>query len=174
MTRIAPVGADAVLPAFDTARRLYGWLPNTIRVMARGSNAADLYLKAVELNAHGAVLPLARERIAVHVAESNGCEYCRAAHTLAARAIERSTRADDRQVRAQVEFATRMLRTRGQLSDEDLNQARDGGIDDQTMVDIAAVIAENVLGNLINNLARTELDPSLQRCAHAMTREETA
>jgi len=48
MTRIEPVRADLQLRAFDTARRRYGWLPNTIRVMARGSNAADLYLKAGE------------------------------------------------------------------------------------------------------------------------------
>lgn len=165
MTRIEPVGADAQLPAFDTARRRYGWLPNTIRVMSRGTNAADLYLTAGEFNARGTVLPLARERIAIHVAETNGCEYCRTAHTLAASAIARSAHADDRDVRAQVTFARRMLDTRGRLSDEDINTARAARIDDQTMVDIAAVIAENVLGNLINNIARTELDPQLRRPA---------
>lgn len=40
------------------------------------------------------------------------------------------------------------------MSDIELAQAREDGIDDQTMVDIAAVVAENLLGNLINNLAR--------------------
>ncbi|WP_158070279.1 MULTISPECIES: carboxymuconolactone decarboxylase family protein [unclassified Mycobacterium] len=155
--------ADAALPAFDTARRRYGWLPNTIRVMARGTNAADLYLAAGEFNARGAVLPLARERIAIHVAETNGCEYCRTAHTLAARALARPGHADNQSVDAQVEFATRMLRSRGRLSDEDLDHARAAGIDAQTMIDIAAVIAENMLGNLINNLARTELDAMLRQ-----------
>src|SRR5690349_24940896 len=106
MTRIEPVGAEAALAAFDTARRRYGWLPNTIRVMARGSNAADLYLKAGEYNAHGAVLAPARELIAIHVAELNGCDYCRTAHILALRAICRSTVADNRYVRAQLDFST--------------------------------------------------------------------
>lgn len=168
MTRIEPVHADATLPAFDTARRRYGWLPNTIRVMARGTNAADLYLTAGECNARGTVLPLARERIAIHVAETNGCEYCRTAHTLAAGALARRADADNRDVRAQVKFATRMLHTRGQLTDEDLDDARASGIEVQTMIDIAAVIAENLLGNLINNLARTELDPMLRQ--RAMTK----
>jgi hypothetical protein len=36
------------------------------------------------------------------------------------------------------------------------------------MLDIVAVIAENVLGNLINNLAATTLDPQLQRAAQAL------
>ncbi len=173
MTRIDPVGAEAQLPAFDIARRRYGWLPNTIRVMARGSNAADLYLKAGEFNAHGTVLPLARELIAIHVAETNGCDYCRTAHTLAAQAIGGSTDSDNRDVRAQLDFATRMLHSRGHLSDEAFNHARAEGIEDQTMVDIAAVIAENVLGNLINNLARTELDATLQQRASATTRAGT-
>ncbi|OBK48021.1 carboxymuconolactone decarboxylase family protein [Mycobacterium sp. 1081908.1] len=171
MTRVEPVRADTPLAAFDTARGRYGWLPNTIRVMARGTNAADLYLAAGEFNARGTVLPLARERIAIHVAETNGCEYCRTAHTLAARAVARTADADHRDVEAQVEFAARMLHTRGQLSDADLDDARTAGIDAQTMIDVAAVIAENMLGNLINNLARTELDPMLRQRA---TREEIA
>ncbi len=172
MTGIEPVGAEAQLPAFDIARRRYGWLPNTIRVMARGSNAADLYLRAGESNAHGTVLPLARELIAIHVAELNGCNYCRTAHPLAARAIGRSTDADNPNVQAQLEFATRIVRSRGHLSDDDLDQARAEGIDDQTMIDIAAVIAENVLGNLINNLARTELDEVLQQRGRPTTTAE--
>ena len=62
-----------------------------------------------------------------------------------------------------VEVARRILDTRGSLTDAELAQARSAGIDERMLIDIAAIIAENTLGNLINNLARTEIDQVLVR-----------
>jgi hypothetical protein len=69
VNRIEPVAASASMIAFDHARRRSGWLLNAIRLMARGTNAADRHLKPGGLNAGGAVVPLARELIAIEVAE---------------------------------------------------------------------------------------------------------
>jgi AhpD family alkylhydroperoxidase len=158
--RIEPVPADTQRPEFVRARERFGWLPNTVRVMARGSNAAEQYLEAGARNAVGSLSPLARELIAVLVAEANGCEYCRTAHYVAARSLGRET---DRVTDEVLGVARRILETRGALSDEELAQARAVGIDDTMLIDIASVIAENTLGNLVNNLAQTEIDPILVR-----------
>src|SRR4051794_36961628 len=159
--RIEPVPVDQRMPVFDLARERFGWLPNTVRVMARGSNAAEQYLESGARNAEGSVPPLARELIAVMVAEANGCDYCRTAHLLAARALE--THRKDPFIDAVVDVARRVQDSHGALSDAEVERAHAVGIDDRMLVDIAAVIAENTLGNLINNLARTEIDPVLAR-----------
>ena len=159
--RIEPHPESEPLPVFDRARERFGWLPNTIRVMARGTNAADQYLDAGASNAGSTIPPLARELIAVLVAEANGCEYCRTAHLLAARALDSGGR--DETVDAVVEVARRIQGTRGSLADAELAEARSAGIDERMLIDIAAIIAENTLGNLINNLARTEIDQVLVR-----------
>jgi AhpD family alkylhydroperoxidase len=172
MMRIMPAATDLPLSVYDIARQRFGWLPNTIRVMARGTNAAEQYLHAGARNAEGAVPPLARELIAVLVADQNGCDYCRTAHSLAAIALGAPTDShdsraplepDDPHIRAVVALARRIVESHGRLDDVEIAHARASGMDDRMMIDIAAVIAENTLGNLINNLARTELDPVLKK-----------
>jgi len=159
--RIEPVPAGEPVAVFDRARRRFGWLPNTIRVMARGTNAAAQYLDAGAYNADGTIPPLARELVAVMVAEAKGCDYCRTAHLLAARAHDAD--GTDETVEVIVEVARRIHDARGALSDTEIAQARAAGIDERMLVDIVAVIAENTLGNFINNLARTEIDDVLVR-----------
>jgi uncharacterized peroxidase-related enzyme len=159
---------------FARARRRYGWLPNTVRVMARGSVAAELYLTAGDLNAAGTLTAVERELLAVLVATHNGCAYCRIAHGLAARALHvdpagilaagRATSIDPRTA-AILGLAAKVLAHAGRLSDEEVTRARTEGLDDTTMLDIVSVIAENMLGNTINNLANTILDPVLQPAA---------
>jgi len=166
--RIEPVPPSAALPEFDLARSRFGWLPNTIRVMARGTNTAGQYLNAGASNGESSIPPLARELIAVMVAEANGCDYCQTAHLLAAQALQASER--DQDVDAIVTVAGRIHKTRGALSDRDLVDAYAAGLDERMLIDIAAIIAENTLGNLVNNLAQTEIDPILRRAQRkAMT-----
>lgn len=159
--RIAPLPEDQPVPAFDRARERFGWLPNTIRVMSRGTNAAQLYLDMGARNAEGSVPALARELIAVAVAEANGCDYCRTAHLLAARAL--GDQAAEPFIDVIVGVAQRIHDSRGALTDAEVERAHAAGIDDQMLIDIAAVIAENSLGNFINNLAQTEIDPMMVR-----------
>jgi len=179
--RIKPVtdshAGPAALAAFDRARRRYGWVPNTVRVMARGSAAAELYLTAGEVNSGGTLSAVERELVAVLVAARNGCTYCRTAHALAAAALgvgpdgiagAGTATSTDERTAVVLTFAATVLAQAGRLSDADVARARDEGLDDAAMLDIVAVIAENVLGNLVNNLAATTLDPMLQRAARGL------
>lgn len=51
------------------------------------------------------------------------------------------------------------------VDDEDLAATNVVGLDHGTLLDIAAVVTENALGNYVNNIARTPLDPLLMRTA---------
>jgi uncharacterized peroxidase-related enzyme len=165
---------DAARAVFQRARQRYGWLPNTVRVMARGSAAAVLYLTAGELNSAGTLSAVERELLAVLVAAHNGCTYCRTAHGLAARALgveaavvlaASSATSTDPRTATVLGFAAKALATAGRLTDDEVAVARRDGLDDTIMLDIVSVIAENVLGNIVNNLARTTVDPLLEQAA---------
>jgi uncharacterized peroxidase-related enzyme len=174
--RIEPVPKSSTEAAetFATAKAMLGWLPNTVRVMARGASAAELYLRARELNARSGLAPAERELIACLTAAHNRCEYCLTAHSIAARLLEvdvdevllaREGRSSAPRGAAILGFAAALLASKGRVGDEDLARARGAGLTDAELIDIVAVVAENMLGNFVNNLARTELDGPLVRAA---------
>ena len=172
--RIEPVESDDPGHAelFERARRTYRFLPNTIRVMARGSRVAELYLDAGRLNRKGALSALERELVAITTAAFHGCEYCLTAHTLAAQGFGASTadaaaaqegHGGDPRSAALLELALAVLEMRGRVTDAQLSGARAAGLDDTELLDVVAVVVENTLGNLVNNLARTEIDERMLR-----------
>jgi uncharacterized peroxidase-related enzyme len=165
---------DRDVAIFERARRRFGWIPNTLRVMVRSSSTAELYLDAGELNDHTALSPLERELLAVATASYNQCEYCLTAHSLAlvglgASASEvsaaRAGRSDEPRAQALLNFATALLRSRGAVADEDYEAAISAGLEPETLLDVVAIVIENTLGNYVNNLAGTPVDQGLERAA---------
>lgn len=59
---------------------------------------------------------------------------------------------------ALVSFAKKIVRQRGHVADEDIENARKAGIDDGLMMEIVATVALNTLTNYANELAGTEID----------------
>lgn len=159
---------------FGAARERYGWLPNTVRVMARSGSASEIYLAAGELNGRTRLSSVEREAIAVATAVHNRCDYCVIAHSASLEAFgtpaEEVQRAHegtslDPRTRAILAFAVAVLDGRGAVEDADFAAADAAGLDHETLLDIAAVITENTLGNYVNNIARTPLDRVLKRAA---------
>jgi uncharacterized peroxidase-related enzyme len=159
---------------FGAARERYGWLPNTVRVMVRSGSAAEIYLSAGELNGRTGLSAPEREAIAVAVAARNRCEYCLAAHSASLEAFgtpfEEVRRAREGtsinpRTGAVLAFTVAVLDLCGAVEDDDFAAALAAGLDHETLLDIAAVIAENTLGNYVNNIARTPLDQVLKRAA---------
>jgi len=109
-----------------------------------------------------------RARIALVVAEANGCGYCLSAHTyLGARfhgldAAEldanRDGRSSDPKAEAALRFAALVVQRRGQVTDADVAAVRDAGFDDAQVVEIVLHVALNTLTNLVNNTLGTEVD----------------
>jgi uncharacterized peroxidase-related enzyme len=162
---------------FEQARRQYGWLPNTIRVMARGSSAAELYMTAGSLNRGGSLSAVERELLAILVAARNDCDYCLLAHSILARRLGSSAaevleahdaRSPEPRTTAILRFASALLQRMGALTDHELDRARAAGLTDTTLIDILGVVIENCLGNFINNLAQTEPDDVLRTAARKM------
>jgi len=109
-----------------------------------------------------------RERIALAVAEINGCGYCLSAHTYIARNIaklddaeitaNRNGASNDPKADAAVKFAVAVVENRGHVEDADLTAVRQAGFGDAEIVEIVLHVALNTLTNYVNEVAATEID----------------
>jgi uncharacterized peroxidase-related enzyme len=109
-----------------------------------------------------------RERIALSVAQVNGCDYCLSAHSYLGLnlakitpeevALNRRGQSGEAKANAAVAFAAKIVRERGHVAAADLAAVRDAGYTDAEIVEIVAVTAENVFTNLLNVVAETDID----------------
>jgi uncharacterized peroxidase-related enzyme len=180
MSRIAIPTLDSTpadaRPLLDAVAKQLGSVPNLFRVVALSPNTLRAFLgfsgglaKVLDVKT--------RERIAIAVAQVNGCDYCLSAHTYlglnlakldeAEVALNRVGASSDRKADAAVRFAAQVARARGKVTDADLAAVRAAGFTDAHIVEIVAVVAENVLTNLLNNVAETDIDFPVVRAAEA-------
>lgn len=145
-----------------------GTTPNITKAMAASPAVLEGYLGLSGGLGAGGLDPALRERIALGVAEYNGCGYCLAVHSFVAKnvaklpdgEIAQSRRFDsgDARVAAGLEFASTVLVNRGGVTDADLDRVRDAGYSDAEIAEIVATVALNVLTNYFNKVADVELD----------------
>jgi AhpD family alkylhydroperoxidase len=74
----APAAAQPLLQA---VKKQLGVAPNLFRLVANSPAALEGYVSLSGALAKGDVPAATRERIALAVAEINGCDYCLSAHT---------------------------------------------------------------------------------------------
>ncbi|MBN2308500.1 MAG: carboxymuconolactone decarboxylase family protein, partial [Candidatus Hydrogenedentes bacterium] len=107
------------------------------------------------------------ERLALAVAEANGCEYCVAAHTVLGKQAglsdddilaSRKGVSDDPKSNAAMAFARALLGSRGHVTDGDVHGLRDAGFGDGEIAELVALVVLNLFTNYINDVAQTPLD----------------
>ena len=171
MSRIAVPTRDAApaasQPILDAVNKQLGVVPNLFRLAAI-SPAALAGMAGLSGALSKALDVKMRERIAIATAQVNGCDYCLSAHTYLglnlARitpeeiALNRKGASGDAKADAAVQFAARVAQTRGKVSDADLAAVKLAGFSEPQVVEIVAVVAENFLTNLLNNVADTDID----------------
>ena len=167
---------EASKPILDAVHKQLGVVPNMFRLIA--SSPAALEGFAANNGALAKTLDVkTRERIALAVAQINGCDYCLSAHTylglnlakLTPEEIARNRRGQsgDAKADAAVRFAAKVVRERGRVSDGDVAELREAGYSNGQIVEIVALAAENVFTNLMNNVARTDIDFPVVTAAQA-------
>jgi len=154
-------------PILEAVQRQLGVVPNMFRLIASSPAALQGY------TANNAALAKAldvktRERIAIAVAEENGCDYCLSAHSYLGMnlakigseeiALNRMGRSGDPRADAAVRFAAKIVRERGRVTDADVEAVREAGFSDGQIVEIVALVAENIFTNLLNVVAETDID----------------
>lgn len=159
---------EASRPLLEQVTKQLGSAPNLFRLAATSPAALEGYLGLFGALGKGRLPTATRERIALAIAEYNGCGYCLSAHTyLGANlarlsqeeiAANRKGRSTDPKADAAVVFAIKVAEARGHVSDADLGNVRLAGYDDAQIVEIVQHVALNIWTNYLNEVARTEID----------------
>ena len=163
-------------PLLHAVVKQLGSAPNLFRLVANSPAALEGYLALSGALAKGALTAATRERIALAVAEVNGCDYCLAAHTYlgqhvakldaAELAANRRGQSNDPHADVAVRFAAKVARERGHVSDADLGDLRAAGYTDAQIVEIVQHVALNTWTNYVNVVGGTEVDfPAVSRLA---------
>jgi uncharacterized peroxidase-related enzyme len=159
----APSAAQPILEAINTQM---GFVPNAFKAIA----ANPAVLEAVtSLQRTLTVLDAkTRNSIALAVSQTNGCNYCLAAHTFASSnmtkmtyddiALGRSGSSTDPKRAAAARFAQELVNTRGRVSDTELAAVRDAGYSDPQILAIVALSVSFLMTNYLNNVIETDID----------------
>ena len=173
MSRIATPSSVATSPAasqplLEAVHKQLGSVPNLFRVVANSPAALEGYLGMSGALAKGALPAPTRERIALAVAEVNGCNYCLAAHAYIGKnmarlddaeiAANRAGTSGDAKADAAVRFAVLVTRARGHVDGNAVQAVRAAGYSDAQIVEIVQHVALNTWTNYLNEVAATEID----------------
>jgi uncharacterized peroxidase-related enzyme len=173
MTRIATPATIADAPAaaqplLEAVKKQLGSVPNLFRVVSNSPAALEGYLGLSGALAKGSLPAATRERIALAVAEINGCTYCLSAHSYLGRNLakldeaeilaNRKGRSHDAKADAAVVFAVAVTRAHGKVSDADVAAVKLAGYSDAQVVEIIQHVALNTWTNYLNNVAETVVD----------------
>lgn len=161
----APAASHALLEAVN---RQLGSVPNLFRLVATSPQALEGYLGLSGALAKGSLPAATRERIALAVAEINGCDYCLAAHSHLGKtfakldeaeiAANRAGGSNDARADAAVRFAARVAAARGHVDDAEFAAVKLAGYTDAQVVEIVQHVALNVWTNYFNTVFGTEVD----------------
>jgi uncharacterized peroxidase-related enzyme len=159
-----PAESKATLNAFT---KNIGFTPTMMASFAQSPIAFNSW--ATLLGSMSTALDVkTRDSIGLAVSEVNGCNYCLTVHSFTAQhmaqlpadeiILARKGHASDPKRDAAVQFARKVIETRGQVADADLKAVRDAGYTDANLMEIIALVAMYSLTNFFNNVFDPEKD----------------
>lgn len=172
MSRITIPNLDqapaASLPLLEAVHKQLGVIPNLMKLVGNSPAALEGYLSLNGALGKGSIGAKTTERIALAVAESNGCSYCLSAHSylgsnlakLDGAELEANRRgsSSDPKAAAALRFAGQVVAQRGHVSDAELAAVKAAGYSEAEVIEIVLLVALNTLTNYVNNVARTDID----------------
>ena len=155
-------------PLLEAVQKQLGVVPNLFRLVANSPAALKGWLDFSGALGKGMLPAQTRERIALAVAQINGCNYCLSAHTYLGKNLAKLDDAEiaanrrggsrDPKADAAVRFAASVARERGHVGEGDVRALRMAGYDDAQIIEIVMHVVLNTLTNYVNEVAETEID----------------
>jgi len=154
-------------PTLDMFTKTIGFTPNMLATFALSPIAFNSWA-ALRSSLSKALDVKTRESIALAVSEANGCNYCLAVHSFGAEhggkmqadeiILARKGHATDLKRDAAIQFARKVIETRGKVEDADLKAVRGAGYTDANVIEIISLVAMYSLTNFFNNVFDPEKD----------------
>lgn len=155
-------------PLLNAVKAKLGKAPNLYLLTSNSPAALEGLLSLNGALGQGALDAATRERIALAIANVNGCDYCNSAHTFLAKNIaklsddeiarNRDGRSNDAKADAAVVLARKIALSRGEVTDADVDAARKAGLSDAELVEIVGHVALNTFTNYLNEVFKTPVD----------------
>lgn len=154
-------------PTLDAFTKNIGFTPNMLATFAASPIAFNAWASLFG-SLSKALDAKTRDSIGLAVSEVNGCNYCLSVHSFTAEhlaklstdeiTLARKGRANEAKRDAAVQFAKRVIETRGKVNDTDLKALRDVGYTDANTIEIVALVAMYSLTNFLNNVVDPDKD----------------
>jgi uncharacterized peroxidase-related enzyme len=165
----APEGSKATLEAIE---KELGFLPNLFATMGESPETLNGYVGLEAVLARGTFGAVERQLLLTAISSENGCGYCVAAHsTLAslfkadaaaiAGARGEATQADPR-LRALTTFARAVVRERGHVGNDALDEFLRAGFTKAQALEVVANVGYKTISNFIVGFAHPSLDAQFQ------------
>ncbi len=162
----APEASRATL---EVTAKKYGFLPNLFGVLAESPTAVQAYAAINQALEQSALSPVEQQVVALTVSTANDCAYCVGAHSTVAKmvrmpedvltALREQRPLSDRKLNALRTLVLSILRHRGWVPEDDLEQFVAAGYTQRHVLDVLTLVALKTLSNYVNHIAHTPLDP---------------
>lgn len=159
---------NAAQPLLQAVHQQIGSVPNLFRLVSNSPAALEGYLALSGALGKGSIPAATGERIALAVAEINGCGYCLSAHTYLGQHLAKLSTDEMRANRAgksldahadlAVAFAAKITTKRGHVDQNDVAQLLAAGYTPAQVIEIVLHVALNIWTNYINEVAQTVID----------------
>lgn len=167
---------EASRPILEAVQKQLGAVPNIFRLVSTSPVALNALAGLQGALGKGKLPVATRERLALTMAEANGCDYCLSAHTYtgarfaklddAEIAAARAGTSSDPKAAAAVAFARALTAARGSVAPFEVEKVRAAGYSDAEILEIIAHVALNTFTNYVNEALGTEIDfPRVDRPA---------
>ena len=168
-TTTAPMGSPEILIAIEQA---WGFVPNLHRVLAESPAALEAYTTLWKIAEKTSFTSQERNIAYLAIIYENECTYCMAGHSNLSRVAELEAAViaalrDGRPVadprhEALRQFAAKVTRQRGAVSEADVAAFKAAGYDNRAMLDVLVLTATKLISNYANHLANTPNDASMK------------
>lgn len=161
-------GAEAAILLAEVEKQ-FGFVPNLMGVLANSPEALTAYLTLSDLVAKTTFSPEEQQAVLLAVSLENQCEYCVAAHSMVAlkmagmseghlSAIREGKFTDDTRLNTLVSFTREVVRAKGFVNDDSVNQFFKAGFNSQNLLEVLLCVCMKTLSNYTNHIAHTSLD----------------
>ena len=169
-TTTAPAASAEIL---NSIQKGWGFVPNLHRILAESPAALEAYSTLWGVAEKTGFTPQERNIVYLAIIYENECTYCMAGHTNLSRmakvdnaaiaAVREGRPIADAKLEALRQFAAKVTRQRGVVSQADVAAFKAAGYDNRAVLDVLVLAATKLISNYTNHLADTQNDSFMKR-----------
>ncbi|VAW82332.1 hypothetical protein MNBD_GAMMA12-945 [hydrothermal vent metagenome] len=163
--------SDTARPILEQIQKGYGFIPNLFAYMAEAPTTLEAYLSLNKIIENTSFTPAQQQVALLAASVENDCEFCTVAHRAIGKmkqasiqtlnAINAKENVEDAKDAALANFTQSVVKNRGVLTEETLNDFLGEGFTKQQIFEVMIIVSIKTLSNYINHLTKPEPNPEL-------------